>query len=86
MQVIVFSRPGCEGCDRLKAFLQRQKVEHRDINGDSAEGRTYMRINGVFLAYYPAICVSGRLYEYPAIFDEHGELLADDLRKILGVS
>jgi hypothetical protein len=48
---------------------------YEEIHGDTAEGATYMRINGIFLSYYPALCVEKRLYQYADLFDSHGDLL-----------
>ena len=82
---IIFSRPGCTACDQLKGFLRLHKIEYRDIDGSTADGRAFMFIENVFPAYYPVMCVDRRLYEYPSMFDEHGNLLIEELRAILGV-
>lgn len=85
MRFTVFSRPGCSACDQLKGFLRLHKIEYRDIDGSSAEGRTYMLTENIFLSYYPALRVDTRLYEYSHLFDEHGNLLIEEIRLILGI-
>lgn len=83
MKIAVFSRPGCSACDQLKGFLHLHKIAYKDIDGSTAEGLTIMRTEGIFLSYYPALCVDRRLYEYPALFDEHGGLMSSELAVIL---
>jgi len=80
-RIIVFSKPLCSACDQLKAYLELKNIEYESVNGETSQGRTFMLTHNIFLAYYPAFCVDGRLYEYSSIFDEHGQLL--DLREML---
>ena len=86
MKIAVFSRPGCSACDQLKGFLHLHKIAYKDIDGSTADGLTIMRTEGIFLSYFPALCVDRRLYEYPALFDEHDNLLIEEIRQILGAS
>lgn len=81
MRIILFARSGCAGCANLKRYLDSKGIIYEEIHGDTAEGATYMRINGIFLSYYPALCVGKRLYQYADLFDSHGDLL--DLGGIL---
>ena len=82
--IYLFHKPLCGACDLLKKFLTSRRIEYKAVNGEEAEGRTFMRVNGVFLSYYPAMCLDGRLYEYSDLFSEKGELLADHILEILG--
>jgi hypothetical protein len=74
-KIYLFGQPGCEGCQRLVAELSRRKVSFAYKNAKDARDATWMRTNGIFLAYYPALCVDGRLYEYADLFGESGEVL-----------
>lgn len=80
--VILFSRTGCDGCERLKRYLEAHKVAFEEVKGDAAEGRTWMLTNDIFLEYFPALSVDGRLYEYASLIAEDGNVL--DLGGILG--
>jgi hypothetical protein len=82
MNILLFIKSGCSACNKLKSYLDAQNVSYVTVSGDTASGQVFMRTNGVFLAYYPALCVNGRMYEYAALFSEKGELM--DLGVILG--
>jgi len=85
MKVIIFSRSNCSACDQLKRYLKERGVEYTDIDGMSPAGRAKMLVNQVFVSYFPALCVDGKLYEYPHLFDEHGSLLQESINGILGL-
>jgi hypothetical protein len=80
-RVIFFCKDKCSGCSNLKRYLDSKGIIYEEIHGDSAEGITYMRINGIFLGYFPALCVGNRLYQYADLFDSKGHIL--DLEVIL---
>jgi len=82
--IYLFHKPLCGACELLKKFLTSHRIDYKAIDGMSAEGATLMRVNGVFLSYYPAMCLDGRLYEYSDLFDEKGGLLADHILEIVG--
>lgn len=86
MRVIVFSLPFCFACDQLKEYLESRRIAYKAINGQSAEGKAFMLTNGVFLAFFPGLCVDGRLYEYVHLFDEKGGILRDTLEEIFSDS
>jgi len=81
--IYVFHKPLCGACGILQRFLTSRRIDYNAIDGTTAEGVTFMRTNGIFLSYYPAMCLDGRLYEYSDLFDEKGELLADHILEIL---
>jgi hypothetical protein len=75
MKLIAFCKPQCSACDTLKSYLKNRGMEFQEIDGSTPEGKTFMRTHGVFPAYYPALCIGGKLYEYSSLFDENGALL-----------
>jgi hypothetical protein len=80
-KVILIGTNACEGCQRLKDELSRRKVEFLYKDAKDARDATWMRTNGIFLAFYPALCVGGKLYEYASLIGEDGAVL--DLSEIL---
>ena len=85
-QVVVFHKPFCFACDQLKEYLESRRIAYKAVNGQSAEGKTFMLTHEVFLAFYPGLCVDGRLYEYAHLFDENGGILRDALEEIFSVT
>lgn len=81
-RIIFFCKDKCSACANLKRYLDSKNIVYEEIHGDDAAGATYMRINGIFLSYYPALCVEKRLYQYADLFAEDGNLL--DLSNLLG--
>lgn len=81
MKIIVYSKPMCGACDLLKSFLRKEMVDFEEVDGSTAAGLTRMRVEGIFPAYYPVLQVDDRIYEYGALFGEHGELL--DIRELI---
>jgi hypothetical protein len=82
-KVIVFHKPHCFACDQLKEYLESRRIAYKAVNGQSADGRALMLTNGVFLSFFPGLCVDGRLYEYAHLFDEKGGILTKMLEDIL---
>lgn len=80
-KIYLFGQPGCGGCQRLKDELSRRGMTFVYVDARDPRNMTWMRTNGIFLAYYPALCVDGRLYEYADLIGESGEVL--DLGGIL---
>jgi glutaredoxin len=81
MKLILITRLGCTGCERLKAFLEKRGLPYRELDGLSAEGLTELRAAQCFPQYFPVLMVGGRAYEYASLFGEKGELL--DLSEVL---
>jgi glutaredoxin len=79
--IILFSRSGCAGCARLHRYLEAHGIAFEEVHGDTAEGRARMLTEGIFLQFFPALSVDGRLYEYASLISEDGNVL--DLGSIL---
>ncbi len=73
--IILISRPGCSACSKLERYLLAHDIGFQKVDGSTAEGKTWMLTEGVFLSYFPALLVDGRLYEYAALFAEDGQVL-----------
>jgi glutaredoxin len=80
-KIILYSKSRCSSCANLKRYLGVRGIEYEEVSGDTAEGKTRMLTEGIFLAYFPALAVDGRLYQYADLFGESGEVL--DLSEIL---
>lgn len=83
-KIYVIGRDLCGGCQALKDWLSRRGIEFTYVNASTAKDATWMRINGIFPAYFPCMCVDGELHEYAELIGEKGELLVDSLEEMLG--
>lgn len=82
-QIYLIGVPACTACVALKDWLSKRGIVFDYIDAKRAVDATWMRIHGLFPAYYPCLCVDGHLYEYAALFGEKGELLTGALDEVL---
>lgn len=74
-KIILYTKAGCAACANLMRYLDASGIRVEEVDGGSAAGKTMMLTDGIFLAYFPALAVDGRLYQYADLFGESGEVL-----------
>ena len=62
-EVIVYSLPNCPNCMALKDKLRAERIKHRTVMMDTAEGITELRVDGCFAMQAPVLKVGDTFYE-----------------------
>lgn len=76
MTIELFTSSQCEGCDKVKKMLLREKIDFKEISIDSEEGFEYFKTLGI--NSIPVIKVNNKVIPAPISEDKIKKLKYGD--------